>query len=63
MDTSLLIKKHEELNKTLTEVKPLNEKEKIAEIIRLIGGAESDEIAIAHASNMIAEAKNYKSTL
>ena len=62
-DTSLLIKKHEELNKTLTEVKPLNEKEKIAEIIRLIGGAESDEIAIAHASNMIAEAKNYKSTL
>ncbi|MBQ3572747.1 MAG: DNA repair protein RecN [Clostridia bacterium] len=62
-DTSLLIKKHEETNKTVTEVKLLNNKDKIAEIIRLIGGSEGDEIAVAHASNMITEAKNYKSTL
>ena len=62
-DTSLLIKKHEDYNKTVTEVKLLNNKDKIAEIIRLIGGSEDDEIAVAHASNMITEAKNYKSTL
>ena len=62
-DNSLLIEKHEEENKTHTSVKNLSNKEKIEEIVRLIGGSVNDQSAITHASKMLDDAKQYKEKL
>ena len=62
-DTSILIMKEENAEKTHTKLKILTYDEKIAEINRLIGGSADDEIASMHARKMITEADNYKQTL
>jgi DNA repair protein RecN (Recombination protein N) len=62
-DNSILIKKEEFDGKTHTKLKVLTQEEKVAEINRLIGGAEDDEIASLHARKMITEADNYKKSL
>ena len=62
-DNSLLIEKHEEENKTHTSIKNLSNKEKIEEIVRLIGGSVNDQSAITHASKMLDDAKQYKEKL
>ena len=54
---------HEEENKTHTSVKNLSNKEKIEEIVRLIGGSVNDQSAITHASKMLDDAKQYKEKL
>ena len=58
-DVSLLISKTERDGKTYTSVKTLTEEEKIMEIVRIIGGRDSD-IARRHAEEMIASANEFK---
>ncbi len=62
-DRSLLIVKHEEDDKTHTNVSILSSDSKIQEIIRLIGGRIDDPIAVSHAKNMVADAENYKKSI
>lgn len=62
-DLSLYIAKSETNGKTFTTVCALDEKGKLNEIIRLVGGNEGDEIAISHARNLIANAERYKKSL
>ena len=62
-DRELLIEKTETAGKTLTNVKALSEKEKVAEIVRLLGGDDGDEYAEKHALELIKQAKEYKNCI
>ncbi|MBO4594249.1 MAG: DNA repair protein RecN, partial [Clostridia bacterium] len=59
-DNNLLIEKHETAEKTITKVVCLDEKGKLSEIIRLVGGDEKSESSIKHAKEMIEKAKALK---
>ena len=59
-DNEYLIEKQENDGKTLTSVYKLNEKQKINEIVRLLGGEKEDTYAIKHAEELIKQAKEYK---
>lgn len=62
-DRALKIYKTELDGKTFTNVKCLSSSEKVGEIVRLIGGDNSDAIALRHAENMILRANEFKNTL
>ena len=62
-DAEYLIQKEEQNGKTLTNVFPLNEEEKTLEIVRLLGGENSDEYAYKHAQELIKQAKEYKNSI
>ena len=62
-DAEFLIQKEEQGGKTLTNVFPLNEEEKTREIVRLLGGENSDEYAFKHAQELIKQAKEYKNSI
>ncbi|MBQ8685111.1 MAG: DNA repair protein RecN [Clostridia bacterium] len=62
-DNEFLIEKREEKNKTLTYVYALDERSKIQEIVRLLGGTETDEYALKHAEELLKQAKEYKRTI
>ena len=62
-DNNLLIEKTEINNKTLTNVKTLNEQDKVFEIVRLVGGDTNSESAISHAKELISTAKIYKQNI
>ena len=47
----------------LTEVKPLSKDEKMLEIVRLLGGEDSDEYAIKHAEELLKQAQEYKDAI
>lgn len=61
-DNNLLIIKNEGENKTTTCVKRLTPEEKVTEIIRLIGGTESD-VSYGLANELISKAKAFKQSL
>ncbi len=61
-DNSLKIEKYEDGDKTYTSVKILDESEKVEEIIRIIGG-ENSEIAKSHARELLLSANNFKEKL
>lgn len=52
----LLVSKQAQADTTVTTVKPLNQKEKIAEIARMMGGAIDSKHSLAHAKEMLASA-------
>lgn len=62
-DTNLLISKVEKDNKTSTLVSTLTEKDKVEEIIRLIGGERSSQSAQTLAKELIEYSNNYKKSL
>lgn len=59
-DTSYLIYKYEDENKTYSSIKTLDNLGKVAEIVRLIGGDLNSSSAVAHANDMLEKAKNFK---
>lgn len=59
-DRQFLIEKQEEEGKTLTRVKQLSDAERTGELVRLLGGGDSDEFAKKHAEELIKQAKEYK---
>ena len=59
-DNSLLIEKSEKEGKTRTSVRNLKKDERVEEITRLVGGSKESRSAVAHASEMIAAADDYK---
>lgn len=62
-DNSVYVSKSEENGKTLTSVKTLDKKEKIEEIIRLVGGASDNAAAKKHAETLISEANAKKTVI
>lgn len=62
-DNNLLIEKKTENGKTLTEIKELDEKGKIAEIVRLTGGDKNSESAKSLATELIKNSNEYKRQL
>ena len=62
-DREFLIEKREEDGKTHTQVVALDEKEKVAELVRLLGGEEKDGFAYKHAEELLRQAKEYKNAL
>ena len=59
-DRSFLIEKNEKDGKTYTSVNLLNEEQKLYEVVRLIGGKNTDVTALDHAKNLIGSAKKFK---
>ena len=47
----------------MTNVKSLNEEEQKKEIVRLLGGSDSDEYAAKHAEELLKQAKEYKNSI
>lgn len=62
-DSSVFIEKIENEGKTFTQIRALNECEKVFEVVRLIGGNSNDETAKKHAEHLIEEATAYKDSL
>ena len=62
-DNNLFIVKHEKTDSTLTEVKQLDIDGKIAEIVRLVGGENSDDSANSLAFDLVERANEYKKNL
>ncbi len=62
-DTEFLIKKEEEIEKTLTQVFALTAEQRKREIVRLLGGNEGNEYAEKHALEMLKQAQEYKEKL
>ncbi|MBE5756660.1 MAG: DNA repair protein RecN [Clostridiales bacterium] len=62
-DNCLYIEKKEDLDKTVTTVKELDENGKINEVVRLVGGNINSESAILHAKELLKEAKEYKDSI
>ncbi len=62
-DNNLFIEKTESDGKTLTNVRLLNEAEKINEIARLIGGDANSNTGKTHAIELIKDAQQYKNKL
>ena len=62
-DVGFLIEKKENQTSTITYVNRLDEKGKLGEVLRLVGGNDKSQAAINHASEMILEANDFKSQL
>ena len=62
-DNNLLISKSEDGDKAITCVSQLDNEQKTNEIVRLVGGDLDSENAIAHAKELINQAKEYKNTI
>lgn len=62
-DNEYLIEKREEQNKTLTFVTELDKQAKVKEIVRLLGGTDSDGYAVKHAEELLKQADEYKNNL
>ena len=62
-DREFLIEKSEENGKTLTRVTRIEEKERLFEIVRLLGGDRSTEFAEKHAAEMLESAESYKKSI
>ena len=62
-DNAVYVSKIVENGKTATKVKTLSEKEKVNEIIRLVGGNEYSDAAKKHAEALISEADKVKSRI
>ena len=62
-DNEFLIEKEEANGKTLTHVFALDEERQKQEIVRLLGGAETDEYAAKHAEELLRQAKEYKQSI
>ena len=62
-DNEYLIEKIEEAGKTITRVHELNKELQIKEIVRLLGGNDSDKYAVKHAEELLKQAKEYKRTI
>ena len=62
-DNNLFIVEHEKTDSTLTEVKQLDIDGKIAEIVRLVGGENSDDSANSLAFDLVERANEYKKNL
>lgn len=62
-DNSVYVSKSEENGKTFTSVRTLDKKEKIEEIIRLVGGASDNAAAKKHAETLILEANAKKTVI
>lgn len=62
-DSEFLIEKVEKDGKTTTNVQALGEKEKIQEIVRLLGGENNDQFAVKHAEELLKQAVQYKNSL
>ncbi len=62
-DTSLLIEKSEKDGKTTTDVFKQSKDEKIYEVVRLTGGKKDNEVAVAHAKQIVCEADKFKMSL
>ena len=62
-DSEFLIEKQEQDGKTLTKVHALDKDGKKKEIVRLLGGSDSDEFASKHAEELLMQAEAYKKSL
>ena len=62
-DTEYLIEKREFGEKTLTQVRVLDEEGKCGEVVRLLGGASEDEYAYKHALELLKQAEEYKQSI
>ena len=62
-DREFLIEKREENEKTFTRVRALDEAQKVKEIVRLLGGEETEGFALKHAEELIRQAKEYKQAI
>lgn len=62
-DGQFLIEKQETDGKTLTNVHALTSEQKTQEIVRLLGGAETDEFAVKHAEELQKNANEFKLAL
>lgn len=62
-DNEFLIEKEETGGKTLTQVHNLDEKGRLQEIVRLLGGTNEDEFALKHAEELLKQAKEYKNSI
>ncbi len=62
-DRDFLIRKEEDGGRTRTRVLRLTEDERVAELVRLLGGDAESEFAEKHAKELIESAKNYKNIL
>lgn len=62
-DNQYLIEKSESTDKTVTMVQALDEKGKLNELVRLLGGNKQDEFALKHAQELLSQAQNYKKSL
>ena len=59
-DCSFAIEKFTDGEKTHTKINKLSDDRKISEIVRIIGGSDSSEVAILHAKEMVSIANAYK---
>lgn len=62
-DREFLIEKKEEEGKTYTHVRALDDAQKTAEIVRLLGGEENEVFARRHAEELLRQAKEYKQAI
>ncbi len=62
-DNEFLIEKQEISGKTLTNVYALDDKTKLREIVRLLGGNDTNEFAYKHAEELLLQAKEYKKSI
>lgn len=62
-DLSMFIEKSELNGKTCTFIKTLTDETKVKEVVRLIGGDESNAFAVEHAKQMIDKFNQYKKKL
>ena len=62
-DSEFLIEKKERDGKTHTDVRLLDENEKVSEIVRLLGGETQDEFAVKHAKELLKQAKETKNSI
>ena len=62
-DNNLLIEKREVEQKTITTVKRLIDKDKVYEIVRLVGGDKYSQVSIEHSNELINLANEFKKKL
>ena len=62
-DAEFLIEKEEIDGKTLTQVHCLDEKGRVKELVRLLGGTDEDAFALKHAEGLLMQANEYKRSI
>lgn len=62
-DKEFLIEKKEEGGKTRSYIRPLDQEEQKAEIVRLLGGENGEKAALLHAEELLEKARNFKAVL
>lgn len=62
-DKEFLIEKKEEGGKTRSYIRPLDQEEQKAEIVRLLGGENGEKAALLHAEELLEKARNFKAEL